>query len=317
MHLMEMSPRSAAWVLRAMRRVAEVDGEAHPLEDAMMQVAADLCGISADLFESCGPEELVTAALPAKDAERLIQACILVALMDERVAEEEVEIIRRFAVACGVSEPRLKNLSQLARGATRTLWLDLARRSFARSVFEETMKTKGFSGVWKIIGPMLGRAHDPDLARRYIALGELPENTVGHAYFQLLVDNEFPFPGEKGGVAEAGLWHDLSHVIGGYGTDAAGELEVVAFIAGFARQDPFFWLFTVTLQFHLGVRVSPYAAGTRGKFDPGRVGRAFARGARMNVDLSEQGFDPWAYFPRDLERVRREMGLISGERVEE
>lgn len=313
MHLMEMSPGSARWVLRAMRRVAEADGVTHPLEDAMMEVAADLCGISLDGIEACSSDELVTAALPPKDAERLVQACILVALMDERVAPEEVAVIKRLAAACGVSEPRLKNLSQLARGATKTLWIDLARRSFARSVFEETMRTKGFGGVWKIIGPMLGGARDPDLARRYIALGELGENTVGYAYFQLLTDNDFPFPGEQGGVAEAGLWHDLSHVIGGYGTDAVGELEVVSFIAGFSRQDSFFWLFTVTLQFHLGVRVSPYAAGTRGYFDPGRVGRAFARGARMNVDLSASGFDPWPYFPRDLDRVRREMGLVSGE----
>lgn len=313
MHLMEMSPESATWVLRAMRHVASADGAAHPLEDAMVQAAADLCGLPPDKggTESCTPEQLKAASLPEKDAERLIQACIMVALMDERVAEEEVELIERFADACGVSEPRLKNLSQLARGATTALWLDLARRSFAREVFAETLKTKGLNGVWKIIGPIVGRANDPELARRYIALGELPENTVGHAYFKLLVDNEFPFPGEKGAVAEAGLWHDFSHVIGGYGTDPIGELEVVSFIAGFSRQDPFFWLFTITLQFHLGVRVSPFAGGSRGHFDAERVGRALTRGASMNTDLSVLGFDPWGYFPRDLEEVRREMGLES------
>jgi hypothetical protein len=233
----------------------------------------------------------------------------MVALMDERVAPEEVEIIGRFAAACGVSEPRVENLSQLARGATTMLWLDLARRSFARDVFAETLKTKGLAGVWKIVGPILGRASDPDLARRYIALGELADNTVGRAYFKLLVDNEFPFPGEKGAVAEEGVWHDFSHVIGGYGADPIGELEVVSFIAGFARQDPFFWLFTITLQFHLGVRVSPFAGGSPGHFDPARIGRALSRGAGMNVDLSVLGFDPWVYFSRDLEAVRREMGL--------
>ncbi|HMR72159.1 MAG TPA: hypothetical protein PKA84_18220, partial [Rubrivivax sp.] len=55
--------------------------------------------------------------------------------------------------------------------------------------------------------------------------------------------------------------------------------QVVSFIAGFSRQDPFFWLFTITLQFHLGIGVSPYSAPEKGLFDPVRVFAAFERGA--------------------------------------
>lgn len=315
MHLMEMAPSSVPWVLRAMRAVAESDGETHPLESQMIEVAARLCAREGDapvdwkILEPCGPEVLGDAGLGPKDAERLLQACILVALLDGEIAPAELASIRAFASATGIHEPRVRNLAQLAKGATLSMWVDLARRSFARGVFEDMFEREGLKGIWKIVGPMLGRAQDPELARRYIALGELPENTTGHAYFRFLVDNELPFPGEKGAVSDAGLWHDLSHVIGGYGTDPQGELDVVCFIAGFSRADPFFWLYTIILQFHLGVRVSPYSQGGEGYFDPAHFEKAFSRGAKLKVDLSEPGFDPWPYFPRDLTEVREELGL--------
>src|SRR5262249_31831434 len=153
----------------------------------------------------------------------------------------------------------------------------LARRSFARPIFERSLRERGLGAVWEIVGPMVGLGGSADLVRRYNDLGRLPEGTLGRAYWRFVVDNDLWFPGE-GIVAEAGVWHDLSHVLAGYGTEPEGEVQVVSFIAGYRREDPFFWLFTIALQFHLGVRVSPYSPPGRGYFEPERVIGALRRG---------------------------------------
>lgn len=302
-----MSPAGATLALRVMRSVARADGE-RETERSLLGAAADLLGVDPEVGPAT-PGEAAALALPAREAERVVQAAILMALMDGAISPSELESVRAFAAALGVEEPRVHNLAQLAEGRIRSMWLDLARRSWARDVFVEALKAKGPAGVWKIVGPMIGRAVDPALARRYIALGELPEDTLGHAYFRFVFDHELPFPGEPHGVAESGVWHDCAHVLGGYGITPEEEIRVVSFIAGFSRRDPFFWLFTITLQFHLGIAVSPYSAPREGLFDPPSILAAFERGAAMTVDLGAPDFDPWDWFPRPLEEVRRALNV--------
>lgn len=304
---MEMSPAGARLALRVMRSVARADGETEP-EASLRAAAADLLGADPDVAPITAAD---AAAVELSDVERerVVQAAVLMALMDGEVTPSELGSVRGFASALGVDEPRVRNLAQLAKGRIRSMWLDLARRSWARDVFVDALKTEGPLGVWKIVGPMLGRATDPALARRYIALGELPEDTFGHAYFRFVFDHELPFPGEPHAVAESGVWHDCAHTLGGYGVTPPEEIRVVSFIAGFSKRDPFFWLFTITLQFHLGIAVSPYSAPETGLFDPPSVLRAFERGAAMTVDLSAPDFDPWAWFERPLDEVRRAMNV--------
>ncbi len=308
MHMIELDPRAARLALGAMRTVAGADGAIDREETSLIAAAAQLLGVS-DEAAPIGAEELRDAGLGARDAERVVQAAILMALMDGRVDPSEARAVRELAGAAGVDEPRVRSLELLARGHTRLAWLDLARRSFAREVFVKALSREGPRGVWKIVGPMLGRARDYELVQRYTALGELPEHTLGYAYFRFIVEHELGFPGEPYAVPESGTWHDIAHVLGGYGTTPEEEVQVVAFIAGFSRQDPFFWLFTIALQFHLGVRMSPYSAPERGLFDPPRVLHALSRGAAMKADLSVDGWDPWPLFPRSLEEVRRELGV--------
>ncbi|MCU0686443.1 MAG: TerB family tellurite resistance protein [Polyangiaceae bacterium] len=307
---LDLPPAAARAGLRAMATVARADGRADPAELALIRAAASALGAPLDDPDALAPIEAteLAAALP-DTAHRTIalQAMILTALMDGDVSGREADAVDRFAASLGVDEPRVANLRQLAEGRMRTLWFDLARRSFARPVFEQALRTKGLGGVWKIVGPMVGLAKDYDLARRYNDLGHLPEGTLGRAYWRFIVDRELGFPGE-GIVAEAGVWHDLTHVLGGYDTEPSGEVSVVSFIAGYKRDDPFFWLFTIALQFHLGVRVSPYSPRAQGHFDPELVRRAFERGSQVNRDLGTE----WNYaddLGRPLDDVRRDLGV--------
>jgi hypothetical protein len=103
-------------------------------------------------------------------------------------------------------------------------------------------------------------------------------------------------------------FHDLGHVLSGYGTDPQSEIQQAAFQAGFARRDGFSFLLFGILQFHLGMRVTPVAKGHRGLFDVPLVLNALRRGAECKVDLSE-GFDIFAHKDRPLDEVRSELGI--------
>ncbi len=295
---------------RALATLARADGAMTDVESSWIEALTNALGVSigrADALASIDADELARAVPSASARERIVQAMILTSLLDERVVQQEVSLVRSFASALGVAEPRIENLRQLAEGAMKRLWLDLARRSFARTEFEETLRGKGVTGLWKIVGPMVGLARDPSLARRFMDLGMLGTDTFGYRYFRFVTDNDFGFPGE-GIVPESGVWHDLTHVLSGYATDPDGEVQVVSFIAGYRKHDPFFWLFTIALQFHLGIKVSPYSPGKTGHFAPEVVLRAFARGAAVNRDLSDH-WDYWPLLERPLDDVRRELGV--------
>ncbi|MCA9586980.1 MAG: TerB family tellurite resistance protein [Myxococcales bacterium] len=305
-----LSTEQATAGLRALVTVAGADGERSTPELRFIETAAKalrLDGVDVSALTPIEPDELGRVLETRAHRELAIQAMILTTLLDGHATEDEAGEVERFARALDVDEPRVKNLRQLAEGHTRVMWLDLARRSFARPIFERALAANGLRGVWKIVGPMIGLAKDPDLARRYNDLGKLPEGTLGRAYWEFIVLNELGFPGE-GVVAEDGVWHDMTHVLAGYGTDPDGEVQVVSFIAGYRREDPFFWLFTIALQFHLAIKVSPYSEGRTGHFDPPMVLRALERGAALRRDLSD-GWDYWPELSRPLDDVRRDLGV--------
>lgn len=100
------------------------------------------------------------------------------------------------------------------------------------------------------------------------AKGQLAPGTLGRAYFDFVNGHGLPFPGERKAVAERGVWHDLSHVLGGYDITPIDEALVVSFIAGYRNEDPFFWLFTIALQFQVGIRISPFFPGLVDRIEP-------------------------------------------------
>lgn len=315
MERIEPSAGEAMAGLRLMKAIAVADGALTEKESALIAAAARALGQPCEArdLEPITPEEVAAALATPLLRERAVQASMLVAMMDGEVSPAEVEAIASFARVLEVDERRVHNLEQLAHGHVRRMWIDLARRSFARPVFEEAWRTRGLAGVLKIVAPMVGLGKDPDLARRYNDLGKLDEGTLGRAYWRFIVDNELGFPGE-GVVAEEGIWHDITHVLAGYGTDPAGEVSVVSFIAGYRREDPFFWLFTIALQFHLGIKVSPYSAGHLGHFDPELVMAALGRGMAMTRDLSVD-YDHWPDMPLPLEEVRKKYGVVPARAV--
>jgi hypothetical protein len=196
-------------------------------------------------------------------------------------------------------------LYEVSHGHALFARFDMLRR-FSRFI----RRAPGFPGVSKVVPSMLGWwGADPQLAARYQALASCASDSLGRAFYQHFRDNDFKFPGELGGMPL--IFHDLGHVLAGYGTDPQGEIQQAAFQAGFARHDGFTFLLFGILQFHLGLRVTPIAQGHRNLFDVPRVIEALARGAACTVDLSA-GYDLLANKDRPLSEVRAELGIMPG-----
>jgi hypothetical protein len=287
MFLFDVTPRHAPLLLRAMHAVAAADGHITDKERALLEAARDTLGLGTqeDPAEPLAADDPALQDLDAGERERLVQSMLLMAIMDGAGSREEAALVDAFARALAVDEPRVRNLADLARGRVAHMHFDLTRRGYAASELVATVREEGLGGVYRTFGPLVGLGKDPAIVRRYNDLGTLPEGTLGRAYWSFIVDRGLDFPGE-GAIGERGVWHDMIHVLGGYDTDPVGEAEVVAFMAGFRREDPFFWVFTSVLQFQVGLRISPFAPGVPDRIDPRSYLAHHARGARVTCDLS-------------------------------
>ena len=147
---------------------------------------------------------------------------------------------------------------------------------------------------------------DAAVAARYQAFETSAPGTFGRAIYDHFRGNGFAFPGEKNGVG-AMVFHDIGHVLSGYGVEPHDEIQQAAFQAGFTRHDGFLFLLFGILQFHLGLRITPVAKGQRGLFDVKAVLRALERGAACRVDLAQ--FDHFAYTAMPLDAVRAKLGI--------
>src|SRR5262249_4807537 len=150
--------------------------------------------------------------------------------------------VREFARALEMDEDGLRVLYEVTQGQNLLARFDTFRR------FSRYMRgSKDFPGVLKVALPLLGIGHgDEATAARYWALETCGEGTFGRALFDHFVNNEFKFPGEPGGLPL--VFHDVGHVLSGYGTDPQGEIQQAAFQAGFARRDGFTFLLFGILQ---------------------------------------------------------------------
>lgn len=102
--------------------------------------------------------------------------------------------------------------------------------------------------------------------------------TLGHELMAFYNKNGFSVPGERGGFPETGLYHDFSHVLGGYDTLPEGEVQVASFSAGSKRRRPFYLVLFSVLTFSAGINMrpteGPATVGVLGK--PGMAERLFA-----------------------------------------
>jgi hypothetical protein len=242
--------------------------------------------------------------------QQLVRALIIGILIDGVCTRADLARVERIAAILDVSEPALIDVALLLAGKR---WR-LRRHLLARFWVVDRVKARiAERGVLRTIVPLIystffRRYRNPELARRFAALRDLPKHSLGRAYIAYIDANKFGLPGERGAVSDIIVQHDLAHVLSEYGTAPAEEVLVASFSAGHRVKDPFAFIMFAMLQFHLGLRMTPGAKAERGHFHPAHVLTAIARGAELNIDLTGR-WDYWTDLTEPLDTVRRKYNV--------
>lgn len=290
-------------VLGALRNVAVENGRFTDAERALIEGIAGIHEqeLAADELDPVSFDDVARVVVDPHRRKRAVQIAIVTALVEGTPSPETERAVQRFADALGFDEQGLAVLREVAHGHSLSARFDMVRR-----VGRFIRNAPGFPGVFRMAIPMLGLGGDYELAARYRALESCPRGSLGRAFYDHFIDNEFAFPGEPSGIPM--VFHDLGHVLAGYSTDPQGEIQQAAFQAGFARRDGFAFLLFGILQFHIGLRITPVAQGYHGLFEVPLVLTALRRGAACTVDLSED-YDLFADKDRPLEEVRARLRI--------
>ncbi|WP_437950817.1 hypothetical protein WME98_08440 [Sorangium sp. So ce296] len=268
-----------------------------------------------DALPPIAPEALAKGFVDPALREQLVSSMLVLSLTDGPPSPAQLELVRSFAEALGVRSEALHDVELLAKRHMLLFYFDFLRRGHLGDMVKQHYEATGLLGLVKALLGLRGLLEDRELAARYHALERLPEGTLGHALVRHYRDNGFAFPGERHGFPEAAVYHDLTHVLSGYGTDPAGELKIGAFIAGYRRTKSIYMLLFVMLTFSAGINLTPLpqpqVVGILER--PGLADDllvAIERGGQLNTDLSDH-WDFWPLLPLPVAEARRSLGLLS------
>jgi hypothetical protein len=250
--------------------------------------------------------------------ERMVQFMLLCALVLNPLPEDVVARVESYARELNVSDSMLRIAQDYSRGS-----LGLALVDFQRSGYMETwdpaqagaLHTSGaLDEAWQQC------SLDPELARRWEQLRDLPDGSFGRAVANFYDARGFEFPGRPGSAPPLLAQHDWMHVLGHYGSTVEAELEVFAFISR-ANDDPraFSLLAMVISLFETG-----YLATGAGLFeyDRGhlshegmavRLADALRRGALVGAHAGGPDLLRIDWFERarlSVDEVRAELGVV-------
>ncbi len=294
--------------LRAVKTVLTCQSPLNPIETRLLDAAQTHVirqRFDVEALDVIDPAELAATIERPALREQIVTAMIVSSFASGDASEEQVVRIGEFARALAVEQPALDDLRRLVRKQLAALRIDIIRHMYIGDRLAEIWEDAGVRGLLRIVGNLRGWREEPELAARYQALERLPAGTLGRVFYDHCRASGFSLPGERYGAIEGMVVHDMAHVLGGYGTDPAGEMQVAAFTAGFRREQSLYIMLFVLCQFDLGVQMVPVAAPELGNLDPDAFMRALVRGSQMRVDL----FDDWDYWevvhePVDVLRER-------------
>lgn len=240
---------------------------------------------------------------------RLIQLSILAALLSRPVKKEAVNSVQLLADHLEVNESATRVLKAVHNGQHLKARILTMRRGLSAFI-KEAYATEGIMGIARFFLSLFFKVRvNTDSTSRYKRLGLLPEGTLGREYWKHMTELGFSFPGEKNGIPITVAYHDVSHVLNGYGTTPEGEIQQAAFQAGSRKEDGFFFVLFGILQFHHGIRLTPVARAEVGYFNPKKVIWALHRGAQCHVDVTHK-WNYWPLMPLNLEEARNACAII-------
>jgi hypothetical protein len=283
--------------------------------DAMQRLVMET-DLDVETLQPVSPEELASQLSAPAQARQLVRLMVATILADGPPNMEQMSLVSSFAAALGVEEPSVAVVRRLAQKRLLMFRLSFARHSHVRTYFRNSYRLLG--GVLPVIKAILRfrgvLGEDAELAARFHALGELPEDTLGSHFFRHCTDEGLPFAGEKGGFPIGALFHDFAHVLGGYDTSPEGELKNAAFQAGFTQDDDDFFTMLFAIVIHTaGVNLAPFPMPVLlGRIGQGSLAldmlHGWQRGAAMKVDLGSN-WNFWDDVGLPIDVVRERLGV--------
>ena len=257
----------------------------------------------------------VAAAVPAglsafitsrRQRQQVLQLLTVLAFLEPRLDQAKVQLLGRVAAELQVEPEVVADLEQVCRKHVLKAFGDWYRRTF------HDLNDDGVvQGYARFILPMLGIGVDHAHQQRYEALRSAPAGSFGAALQVYYDHNGFPYPGSRKGLPyDYVAIHDVHHVIGGYGTDPKGELEVLAFSMGLFPDHALLIALPALLQFQMGI-ADPLAGSVAPKLTDQLDAPAFAvalqRGAAASGSIRDFHWDFWPWIERPLDAVRRDL----------
>jgi hypothetical protein len=316
MQLLHPSPDQALLGLRAMTMVARGGGELSLAARNLLTAAQRhvlRTDHDVDALPPITPDDLAAGFPDPALRAQFVGGMLVMSLTDGPPSPARMQLVQAFADALGVRSAALHDLQLLTQRRILLFRLDFLRRGHIADIFKQQYENTGLLGSIKAVLGLRGLLADDELAARYQALERLPAGSLGRTMFDHYRSKGFAFPGERHGFPEAGVYHDLAHILAGYDTDPIGEMQVGGFIAGFKRDSPIYVLLFVMLTFSAGINVTPLPQPHIEKIleTPDLADWllvAIQRGSRLTTDLSDH-WDFWPLLPLPLDEVRRQLGI--------
>jgi hypothetical protein len=161
--------------------------------------------------------------------DRIVQLMLLAALTLRPLPPEVAERVAEYARELSVDDSMVDVAREFASGSFGLAAIDFERNGYTATWHPDDAAflhtSKELQSAWDV------SVTDPELARRWQDLGELPAGSLGRGVWELYQARGFEFPGTPGSAPPLLAQHDWVHVLADYGTTVESELEVFAFIA--------------------------------------------------------------------------------------
>ena len=287
-------------------------GSAATLVEAAASRLFDLDGGAPD---PTSPEDLAGALDTDEQRFLAIQLLVLVPYADTVIDEPEVDRVDDFAAALGVDPQTLEDLHKVRKGHIRRLLVDYGRR--AASSVQVPGESRGV--LRRTIAEVHQYLGDAKVTEQYLPLAGYPAGSLGRTFFDFYRARGFALPGEKHSLGTEVVSHDCCHILAGFNTDGAGEIDVAGFEAGMKRDEfGFELMMEVLLDFQLGIDFGVGLVGyvpKTGEFDPDQAMLGIRRGLACSVDIMGPDWDFWAVADRPVVDLRAEYGITGVDEV--
>jgi hypothetical protein len=296
-------------VLRTLRTALRPEGALDARERLFLDTYARICRFERDAADPLPVDAGEVTFTDAHQRKRLVQLAAVAVLHAQPMRPDAYAYLQALSRQLATHDSVIDVIGAVMQGRHAKARF-LSMRRGMRVMLKEAYTAEGTMGVLRFAGALaLKITVNKDRVWHYKRLGLLPEGTLGRSYWSHMTRVGFGFPGERAGIPDSAAYHDVLHVLADNEVTPHGEIQQGAFQAGNRREDGFFFLQMVLLQFQQGVKVTPAAEGYTGNFDPDLVLWAIHRGAQCTVDMTHQ-WDFWPLMGLTTEEARRQVALL-------